>query len=396
MHDTQPSSPAPNTQQTVSATSGKPRVLVIDDSRLVRVSIKRALDSEFEILEAGDGEEGWEQLVADDKIQAVITDAGMPRLDGYGLIERIRADGTSHIKNIPIMMITGAEADQVDAREQALNLGATDFVTKPFDKTKLLARVRAYTRLDQTQRNLEDTEEALAEQSIIDKETGVHNRKYFVQRGEQDLAFARRHSEELSVIVIGIDNFGVLNKQHGDAVAQQLLSWSANMIKEGMRKEDTVARVAHSRFAIITPKTGRMAAAALCERIRSQFSGIAFQNDAASLTVSVSIGLSCFGRDNLKTMEEFLALAENRSEQAQRLGGNRTIASSEKEKASAGKALSVDTALHAIQVGQYDALRPFLLLLAQRVIPIIELCNEKLNWQIDEHIAAIKSKLHSQ
>ena len=144
----------------------------------------------------------------------------------------------------------------------------------------------------------------------------------------------------------------------------------------------------------MTPKTGRMAAAALCERIRKQFAEIAFQGETMSIPVSVSIGLSCFGRDNLQTVEEFLALAEKRSEQAQRLGGNRTIASSEKtDKASAHKALSVDTALHAIQVGQYDALRPVLLLLARRVIPIIELCNEKLNWKIDEHIDAIKNKL---
>lgn len=397
MHDTQASSPATATGSATSA-QVKPRVLVIDDSRLVRVSIKKVLDGEFHILEAGDGEDGWEQLVADDQIQAVITDAGMPRLDGYALIQRIRADTTSHIKHIPIMMITGAEADQVDAREQALNLGATDFITKPFDKTQLLARVRAYTKLDQTQRNLEDTEEALAEQSVIDQDTGVHNRKYFLQRGEQDLAFARRHSDELSVIVIGIDNFGVLNKQYGDAVARQLLAWSANMIKQGMRKEDTLARAAHSRFTIITPKTGRMAAAALCERIRKQFAGAAFKNESASFTTSVSLGLSCFGRDKLQTMGEFLALAENRSEQAQRLGGNRTIASSEKaeREASPRQALSVDTALRAIQVGQYDTLRPFLLLLARRVIPIIELCNEKLNWQIDEHIAAIKNKLHQQ
>ena len=394
MHDTQATSPTPGSN-TTSQAPAKPRVLVIDDSRLVRVSIKKVLDGEFQILEAGDGEEGWEQLVNDTQIQAVITDAGMPRLDGYELIKRIRADATSHIKHIPIMMITGAEADQVDAREQALDMGATDFITKPFDKTKLLARVRAYTKLDQTQRNLEDTEEALAEQSVIDKDTGVHNRKYFIQRGEQDLAFARRHNEVLSVIVIGIDNFGILNKQHGEAITKQVLGWAANLVKNDMRVEDTVARVAHSRFAILTPKTGRMAAAALCERIRKQFTTATFNAENSNVAVNVSVGLSCFGHDKLNSMEEFLALAENRSLQAQRLGGNRTIASSEKaEKAAANRqSLSVDTALRAIQGGQYDALRPFLLLLARRVIPIIELCNEKLDWKIDEHIDAIKNKL---
>lgn len=393
MQDSQPSTP-PTTSDTQADAPSRPRVLIIDDSRLVRVSIKKVLDGEFQILEAGDGEDGWTQLLNDDQIQAVITDAGMPRLDGYGLIQRIRADSKPHIKDIPIMMITGAEADQVETREHALNLGATDFITKPFDKTQLLARVRAYTKLDQTQRNLVDTEEALAEQSVIDKTTGVHNRKYFLQRGEQEVAFSRRHAEELSVIVIGIDNFGVINKQFGDKVTQQLLSWSAKMITASMRKEDTVARVANSRFAILTPKTGRMAAAALCERIRKQFSTAPFTCESDSINVTVSLGLSSFGREKFNNIEEFLGLAEKRSAQAQRLGGNRTITSSEKADKETGRhTLSVDTALQAIQGGQYDRLRPFLLLLAQRVIPIIELCNEKLNWQIDEHIAAIKNKL---
>lgn len=373
----------------------KPRILVIDDSRLVRVSIKKVLADEFDIIEAGDGEEGWEKLIADPSIQAVLTDAGMPRLDGHGLIQRIRAYQDNHVKNIPVMMITGAEADQTEAREKALEIGATDFITKPFDKAQLIARVRGYTKLDQTQRDLENTEDALAKQTVIDTVTKVHNRRYLLQRGEQDLAFTKRHNEELSVIAISIDQFGVLHKQYGDEHCQEILKWVAHMIKQMMRKEDTVARVDHSRFAIIAPTAGRMAAAVLCERIRKQFTNTPYSETVIALQITVSIGLSCYTRDKSCTIEDLLSEAEKRSEQAIRLGGNRTIASSDKadKPATSTRTLSVDSALLAIKKSDADKLKPYLITLARQVLPIIELCNEKFHWQIESHLKAIKMKL---
>lgn len=375
----------------------KPRVLVIDDSRLVRVSIKKVLAEEFDIVEAGDGEDGWDLLTNDKTIQAVLTDAGMPRLDGHGLILRIRAHQDSRIKDIPIMMITGAEAGQVEAREKALEVGATDFVTKPFDKAELIARVRGYTRLDQTQRDLEQSEDTLAKQSVIDNVTKVHNRRYFLQRGEQDLAFTTRHNEDLSIIAISIDQFGALHNQYGDEHCVEILKWSANLIKQMMRKEDTVARVDHSRFAIIAPTAGRMAAAVLCERIRKQFLATPYTETVISLPITISIGLSCNGRDKPSNIEDLLSEAVKRSEQAMRLGGNRTIASSDKvDKAVMPmKVPSIDSALLAIKRNEQDKLKPFLLILARQVLPILELCNTKFHWQIETHLNAIKTKLNN-
>ena len=118
-------------EQTPDPTT-KPRILVIDDSRVVRLSLKKVLGVEFEITEAEDGEAGWDALLADDQIQVVLTDADMPLLNGYDLIARIRAHDDVRINDIPVNMVTAA--DDEAARTRALDLGATDFVTKPFDK----------------------------------------------------------------------------------------------------------------------------------------------------------------------------------------------------------------------------------------------------------------------
>ncbi|HNQ76252.1 MAG TPA: response regulator, partial [Pseudothauera hydrothermalis] len=86
-----------------------PKVLIVDDSRMVRASIVRHLRDRFQVREEVDGEAGWEALVIDPEIQLVITDIGMPRLDGYGLLERIRSSKLSRVRDLPVVVISGEE-----------------------------------------------------------------------------------------------------------------------------------------------------------------------------------------------------------------------------------------------------------------------------------------------
>ena len=96
----------------ITSAAEKPRVLVVDDSRLMRKAIHKFIQGEFEATEAEDGEKGWEMLVGDDQIQVVIADVLMPRLDGYALICRIRAADEARIRDVPVIVITGAEDDE--------------------------------------------------------------------------------------------------------------------------------------------------------------------------------------------------------------------------------------------------------------------------------------------
>ncbi|WP_455203286.1 GGDEF domain-containing response regulator, partial [Kaarinaea lacus] len=250
--------------------SSQPTVLVIDDSKLVRVSIKRVLKNEFTIVEAVDGEEGWEKLLNDDSVQVVITDNGMPRLDGFGLIERIRNCDNPRLKALPLMMVTGAEKAQTDLREKALALGATDFITKPFDNVQLLARTRTHAKLDKTQRSLEKTTSDLIENSTIDPLTKVSNRRYWIERGNQDLAYATRHKQALTFIGIGVDDFANIESQYGAETSAHIQVWLSKLLQPVLRKEDTLARIKDGVFAVIAPSANRMDAAVLAERMRKK------------------------------------------------------------------------------------------------------------------------------
>jgi diguanylate cyclase (GGDEF)-like protein len=119
----------------------QPRVLVVDDSRIVRATIGKHVKGVYDVREAADGEDGWSALVADETIRVVISDLSMPRLDGFGLIERIRASSDARIRSVPIIMISGDDEEQ--PRKRASALGATAFITKGVGGGELLARLEA-------------------------------------------------------------------------------------------------------------------------------------------------------------------------------------------------------------------------------------------------------------
>lgn len=373
----------------------KVRVLVADDSRVIRKAINKILSNEFELVETEDGETAWEHLLKDDSIEVLVSDIEMPRLDGYSLICRIRAAETERVRNVPIIVITGADDELT--RERAFACGATDFIIKPIDGVQLLARTRAHAKLDQTTRRLEETSTALEEQTAVDPLTQLHSRRYFIQRGVQDLAYAKRHSSDLSVIRIDIDNFRTIYKQHGDQVSDQILVWLAKILTATCRTEDTVARIGGGEFAILAPSSGRMEAAVLCERVRTAVAAEPFRHANLSIALTVSLGLSTHGRDPGESIEELLTLAEQRMTLAKAAGGNRLGISYQEEAPKPEEAVieqpDLETALKMLGANEGGKLVPFLPDLIGRCMPLLEFCNKKLDLGLGFAIESLKDKL---
>lgn len=373
----------------------KVRVLVADDSRVIRKAINKILSSEFELVETEDGETAWEHLLKDDSIEVLVSDIEMPRLDGYSLICRIRAAESERVRSVPIIVITGADDELT--RERAFACGATDFIIKPIDGVQLLARTRAHAKLDQTTRKLEETATALEEQTAVDPLTQLHSRRYFIQRGVQDLAYAKRHSSDLSVIRIDIDNFRAIYKQHGDQVSDQILVWLARILTATCRTEDTLARIGGGEFAIIAPSSGRMEAAVLCERARTAVTAEPFKHASLSLPLTISLGLSTLGRDPGETIEELLTLAEQRMTLAKAAGGNRLGISYQEEAPKPEEAVieqpDLETALKMLGANEGGKLVPFLPDLIGRCLPLLEFCNKKLDLGLGFAIESLKDKL---
>ena len=374
--------------------SEKPHIIVIDDSKLMRVSLKNVLKDEFRLTEAINGEEGWAMLCSDPSLQVVITDAQMPGIDGYELIARIRASENATIRSVPIIMITGA--DDESARERALQAGATDFVIKPFDKTQLLARTRALVKSDQTTRKLVQTSEALAEQGAIDPVTGVSSRRFLVERGAQELAFSTRRNQDLSVIALQLDQFTDFQKNHGQAQIDQLLLWVAKKLKDTVRTEDTLARIDGATFAIIAAGAGRLEGAVLCDRARKALNAAPFSEAGVITQITASVGLVCLSFDKLDSIEKFLALANQRAARAQSEGGNRSIAGNLPEKktpATTEPAPSIEAALQMVAMRNFDRLQPYFIILMRRILPLFEAADQRLQLGIGDALATIRKRL---
>ena len=89
-----------------------PHILIVDDSRVVRISLIKHLKEHFEIREEGDGEAAWQTLVVDHSIKAVISDLQMPKLNGYELLERVRTSKLRRLQQMPFILVSGAETEE--------------------------------------------------------------------------------------------------------------------------------------------------------------------------------------------------------------------------------------------------------------------------------------------
>ena len=300
-----------------------PRVLIIDDSRMVRASIIRHVRDRFEVREEADGEAGWQTLMVDPTIQAVITDIGMPRLDGYGLLERIRKSRISRINTLPVVVISGD--DEPDVRVKAKSAGATDFISKSIGNVELLARLEALTQLARTQRDLEESRAALATASATDPASGLATPSYLHHHAAQELSLAQRRHGDLSVMVIEIDQFDNLIARYGAHVAQLVNRKLSKILATKLRQEDTVAELAPARFVIVSPATNMDGACAFAMRLRTAIDHIVMTYREERIRIQITIGLAAAEPGRTQTVSHLIGVAMQRIAVGRAEGGNRVM-----------------------------------------------------------------------
>jgi diguanylate cyclase (GGDEF)-like protein len=218
-------------------------VLVVDDSVLLHKLIKTYLEpDDVAIHSARDGEEG---LSAAETLNPglILLDVDMPRLDGFEVCRRLKANPIT--ARIPIIFLTACAV--LDNRVRGLDLGAADFIAKPFKPNELRARVRASLRAKGQMESI----------SLVDLPTGLWNRAYLEGHLELHVASARRFGTSLSCIIIEI----------ACAVASEDMRWVAQILASRCRTDDVVCRFDQSKFAILSNGANRAAAALIADRL---------------------------------------------------------------------------------------------------------------------------------
>lgn len=358
-----------------------PRILVVDDSRMVRASIVKHIRGRFEVREEADGEAGWEALLVDPGIELVLTDIGMPRLDGYGLLERIRASKVSRVRDLPVVIISGDEDES--ARERALELGANGFIAKGSGSVELLATLSSLVRLAKAQGELERSRAALAEQAALDTDSGLHSKAYLEQRATQGVAEARRRGTDISAMVVEVDQFEALVERYGAHVVQLIMRKLGKMLTGRIRAEDTLSQHSASQFALLSPGIDRVSSCAFGLRVRSSVEKLVMAYRDERIRVTLSVGVANALADRREVVSELLALALERAAQARAAGGNRVVSNegevdpAEIERQLA-RAISIDQVLRQLRAGERDEVAAHLPQLVGTLMPLLELIESRL------------------
>ena len=348
------------------------RVIVVDDSKVIRNAARKMLGAEFDVVTAEDGADAWTQLEEDASIQVVFTDLVMPGVNGYELLRNIRTASDARIRDLPVIIVTGVEDDEV-ARVRALELGATDFITKPFTTIDLLARARAHAS------HQRETSQLRA-QTTLDALTGLANKPGFLDRLQQDMAYARRHAQELTLVRIEIDELRAIFLKRGKDVAERLVLNIARLLRATIRKEDTAGRIALGGFALSLPAGERLGVERMVGRLRAEVAkewasivGAAFplKLSAAVLRPPLEAGLGA--AEALQQCESKLAPLDEA--EAPAAPGPVPPAPATSQAAPTGAALRIDPLLEQIERGNTQPAIAGMPLVLRRLLPLLRLLN---------------------
>lgn len=293
----------------------RPRVLVVDDDSDFAAQVAAVLApagiathhlaDPLRILET------LEEIEPD----LVLLDSIMPGMNGLDVCRMLRT--TPRWQDLPVLFVTVEVG--VDVRLAAFKAGVDDYLAKPVMGPELLAR--AQVRIERAK--------LMRERMSTDVLTGLMLRRSFVEAAGARLAEARRHKRPLSLALVDVDRFKLINDRHGHIAGDGVLAGIGRLLACRLRAEDLRGRWGGEEFALLFAGAASDTMASVLERLRVELGQIEFRSgDGSSFHVSFSAGLADLGPDG-STLEELLAAADRRLYAAKRAGRARVMASEE-------------------------------------------------------------------
>jgi diguanylate cyclase (GGDEF)-like protein len=294
------------------------KILVVDDAKDTQMLLDFDLSAAgYQVICCDSGEEAL-ALLSSEEISLILLDMYMPGLSGLETLLKIKSDVLT--AEIPIIMLSAStDEDEVVA---ALELGAGDYVVKPYVAKVLLARMRTAIRLKEKTAQLE----YLAKTDFL---TGINNRGSFFELSSNAIGLANRASHPLIVAMLDIDFFKQVNDNYGHDAGDQVLRTFSQAMIGVFRGYDIIGRVGGEEFAVCLPNTNRRDATIACERMRSYIEKtnveiISDDNVELEINITVSIGL-VLAENELLTIDELLKQADRALYYAKEHGRNQVV-----------------------------------------------------------------------
>ncbi len=374
--------------------SSKARILIADDSRIVRATVAQHIRDRFDVREVVDGEAAWQAILLDSSIRVVITDLTMPKVDGFELLGRVRASKLQRIRELPVIVISGAD-EQAEC-ERAAALGATDFVQKGVNAAELISRLEVLIRLSSTREALAESRAALETSRAIDPDTELLNVPFFDRQVDKLVSYSRRNMTDVAVICIRVE----LSLPHSDSwegEIEQRVRLVARSLAASIRLEDLATRSERYEFCVATQSDGVASVLRFAARLRKVLENV----DAAGTGVEVwtCIGVACLSEDMRLSAEQLRQISQKRAQQAQTARSRRIVLGAGDAAGGNGQlradegSMDVNLALTLIRSGRAAEVVPHLPRLVHQLRPLMALVRQQKELELSNKETVVHGSL---
>ncbi|MCK8603511.1 diguanylate cyclase [Desulfoferrobacter suflitae] len=329
--------------------SGKNKILIVDDVPPNIEILNSMLHDDYEIYFATNGQDAL-AIAAAVMPQLVLLDIMMPEMDGYEVCRSLKNDPS--LQDIPIIFITAM--DRVENETQGLELGAVDYITKPFNPAIVKLRVRnqlelkrqrdvldaksiqlhlanealrqANVTLEEQKLQLENANRLLEKMAIEDALTGLANRRHFNEVLNAEIQRGHRHTDDLSLIMCDVDYFKRYNDHYGHMAGDQCLHVIGRLLPQVFKRSGELsARYGGEEFAVILPRTPAERARNLAEVLRLEVFGLGIEHRFSDVAhcITISVGVVSTANFEGRDMEWFIKAADAALYQSKERGRNR-------------------------------------------------------------------------
>jgi diguanylate cyclase (GGDEF)-like protein len=306
------------------------KILIVDDNEDMLLTLEHLFQFyEFDVVKAVNGKEGIEVAV-EQKPDLIILDALMPVMNGFEACKILK--NNPETKEIPVVFLSANYVEE-EHRVMGLELGADDYIVKPFNAKELIAKVKSilhkinlienlrlnnkklmeehnnvYKELEQLRKKTSELEAG----QITDPLTGLYNLSFFEKRFKEEVLRSNRYTHPICLVVVDVDFFHKINEVFGEQTGDYILMRIANVILNNTRHTDIVFHSGRNRFLLILPQTDEMGGYFESERIRSAIDQTSFfdknfyelkklspkrKQDYQHITVSIGLAEADFAED---------------------------------------------------------------------------------------------------
>lgn len=303
------------------------KILIVDDSRVEIKIMRKFLGTEYDIIEAVDGQSAIKMATAT-MPDLILLDIVMPGMDGFSVCKVLKSQPTT--ADIPVLFITAVSNSQDIVK--GFEVGGQDYITKPFYSQELCARIKVHLDLKKSRevllgyaKELEMKNEELnglmvriENDAMTDYLTGLANRRHMMQRIKAEASVIKRTNGKALFILADIDDFKMVNDTYGHDCGDSVIKGIADMLKSTMREEDVIARWGGEEFLLLIPGTDLEYGKIIAERIRKVVEVALFCYQEKTFSVTLTLGIAELDRylgveASIRKVDEALYKGKNMS-----------------------------------------------------------------------------------